>query len=209
MSGFDEVIDGILHWQAPHPRIGQDVHSYYLPFQRLVIDPIVVEGVIDDLAVQGGVERVVLTNRHHLRGSEQLAEAFRCSIHAPEPGMDEFSSEQPVQAYRWGDELAAGVVAHEMAAICPDDGALHISVGPGAIAFADGVIGWQGGLAFVPDFLMDDPEQVKRAQLEAMRRLLALEFEAVLLAHGPPVPSGGKELIERFIDAPTQADFSA
>lgn len=207
MSGFREVIDGVLHWQAPHPRIGQDVHSYYLPFQRLAIDPIVPDGMVEELDGQGGVERIVLTNRHHLRGSERLVEAFGCEVLAPAPGMHEFGERSRVEPYEWGDELAPGVVAYEVGAICPDDGALHIATGPGALAFADGVIRWSDDLAFVPDFLMDDPDTVKRRQLEAMGRLLELDFEAVLLAHGEPIPGGGKELIERFVASPAQADF--
>ncbi len=207
MSGFNEVIDGVLHWRARHARIGQDVHSYYLPFQRVVIDPIGHADLVKQLAEQGGVEHVVLTNRHHLRGSEELVEAFRCTVHAPESGMHEFSGEPPVKPYAWGDEVAPGITAHEVGAICPDDGALHVRIGPGALALADGVIAWDGQLAFVPDALMDDPETVKREQLAAIERLLELDFEAVLLAHGEPIRSGGKAALERFLAEPAQADF--
>lgn len=207
MSGFSEVIDGVLHWKAPHPRIGQEVHSYYLPFQRLVLDPILGEEMVTALGEQGGVEQVVLTNRHHLRDSSRLVDAFGCSVHAPAAGMHEFSPEDPVQPYEWGEELAPGVVAYEVGAICADDGALHIGAGSGALAFADGVIGWGDGLAFVPDFLMDDPATVKRRQLEAMERLLELDFDAILLAHGEPIPRGGKQMLERFIAEPAQADL--
>lgn len=207
MSEFSEVVEGILHWQAFHDRIKQDAHSYYLPEQRLAIDPMPSEGLLDALAERGGVERVVLTNRHHLRGSEQIAEVFGCAVHAPASGMHEFDDGQPVIPYEWGDELAPGVTAHEIAAICPDDGALHIATGPGALAFADAVIGWQGELAFVPDFLMDGPDRVKAETTEALERLLELEFDAVLLAHGAPIPAGGKDAVRRFVERPLQASF--
>lgn len=207
MSDFREVIPGILHWSAFHERIGQDAHSHYLPAQRVAIDPMPSQGLAEALAERGGVERVLLTNRHHLRASEQLARVFGCEVLAPASGMHEFDDGQPVRPYEWGDQLAPGVTAHEVGAICPDDGALHIAIGVGALAFADAVIGWEGGLAFVPDFLMDDPARVKAASLEALERLFELDFDALLLAHGEPVASGGKQMLRAFVDQPRQASF--
>ncbi len=76
-----------------------------------------------------------------------------------------------VVAYDWGDEIADGVVAHEVGAICPDDGALHITGDPGTLALADSVMADETGLGFAPDWLMDDPDTVRRS-LVALRRLL-------------------------------------
>jgi glyoxylase-like metal-dependent hydrolase (beta-lactamase superfamily II) len=207
MSGFHEVIEGVEHWQAVHPKIGQPVHSYYLPASRTAIDPIGFDGLGDELEGRGGLERIVLTNRHHLRAGAELAERFGCQVLAPASGMHEFGDSDPVSPYSWGEELAPGVTAHEVGAICPDDGALHIRSGPGALAFADGVIADEDGLAFVPDFLMDDPEKVKREQLAAIERLLELDFDAVLLAHGEPIRSGGKQALREFVAAPRSASF--
>ncbi|HKJ35944.1 MAG TPA: hypothetical protein VKA36_05200 [Solirubrobacterales bacterium] len=207
MSDFHQVIDGVLHWKAFHDRIRQDAHSYYLPAQKLAIDPMPSDGLLEALAEHGGVEKVVLTNRHHLRGSEQIAEVFGCGVWAPASGMHEFEQDQPVHPYEWGDQLAPGITAHPIAAICPDDGALHIEVGPGALALADAVIGWEGELAFVPDFLMDEPDRVKPETTAALEKLLHLEFDAILLAHGAPIPTGGKETLRDFIANPTQASF--
>jgi hypothetical protein len=53
----------------------------------------------------------------------------------------------------------------------------------------------------VPDFLIgDDPGGVKQALRDAYRSLLDEAFDALLLAHGEPVPSGGKERLRRFVD---------
>lgn len=207
MSEFSEVVEGIAHWSSFHERIRQRVHSYYLPEQRLAVDPMVGEGVAEELSRRGGLELCVLTNRHHLRGAAALRRELGGSILAPAVGMGEFDDRDGVEPYRWGEELATGVTAHEVGAICPDDGALHIDVGPGALALADGVIRWDGELSFVPDFLMDDPDQVKRRQLAALGGLLELRFDALLLAHGDPLPSGGRDELERFVAEPRQAEF--
>jgi hypothetical protein len=207
MSEFSAVIDGVLHWRGFHEGIRQEVHSYYLTAPRLAIDPIATEGLADALAEQGGVERIALTNRHHLRGSVELAERFDCPILAPAAGMHEFPPGLGIEPYEWEDELARGVTAHAVAAICPDDGALHIDSGPGAIALADAVIAWDGELSFVPDFLMDEPDLVKPETTAALERLLELDFDAILLAHGEPISSGAKEALRAFVADPQQADF--
>ena len=45
---------------------------------------------------------------------------------------------------------------------------------------------------------MDDPEQTKRGLRNAYYRLLELDFDALLLAHGRPLASGGKQALRDF-----------
>ena len=56
------------------------------------------------------------------------------------------------------------------------------------------------GLAFVSDGLMDEPEQTKEGLRAAYRRLLGLDFDLLLLAHGDPVIDGGKAALRTFVD---------
>ena len=90
----------------------------------------------------------------------------------------------------------------EVGAICPDECALHIAAAPGTLACADGVVRWHEGdpLGFVPDDLLgDDPEDVKAGLRAAYARIAGeLEFEALLLAHGGPMASGGREALAAF-----------
>ena len=90
----------------------------------------------------------------------------------------------------------------EVGAICPDECALHIVAAPGTLACADGVVRWHEGdpLGFVPDDLLgDDPEDVKAGLRAAYARIAGeLEFEALLLAHGGPIASGGREALATF-----------
>jgi hypothetical protein len=208
MSALVEVVPGILHWSGRHPRIGQDVHSYLIPEAGAVLDPILPDGVLEALRESGPPDRVLLTNRHHYRDSARLVAELGCTVHCPESGLHEFEGGPEVAGYAWGDEPAPGITAHEDDAICPDDGALHIAVGAGALALADAVIRWDGELSFVPDFLMDDPEGTKRGIVEALRRLCELDFDALLLAHGEPIPGGGREALAAFVESPRQASFS-
>jgi glyoxylase-like metal-dependent hydrolase (beta-lactamase superfamily II) len=204
---LSEVIPGVLHWSAPHPNHGQVVHSHYLTEQRAAIDPIGEDGLADALEAAGGVEQVLLTNRHHERATAELAERFGAAIRVPRTGLQEFRGpDSPeVIAYDWGDEVMEGVVAHEVGSLAPDDGALHIAIGPGALALADSVVRDESGLGFVPDSLMDDPERTKEGLLASLRRLLDLEWDVLLMAHGGPLPAGGKQALAGFVENPRTA----
>ena len=89
----------------------------------------------------------------------------------------------------------------EVASICPDETALYVPWAR-AVVLADGVIrkGNDGPLDFVPDFLIgSEPETVKQGLLAAFERLLDLEFDTLLLAHGRPLVGDGKEALSRFV----------
>jgi hypothetical protein len=88
-----------------------------------------------------------------------------------------------------------GVVGQDPDALSPDETALSLPQHR-TLAIGDGVVRWEGveGLTFVPDFLMDDPEQTRAGLKAAYRRLLdEPEFEHVLLANGEPLIGTGRE----------------
>ena len=205
---MNEVLPGVWHWTAVHDRIKQPVHSHWLADARVVLDPMVPPDGVP--AFDPALERVVLTNRHHLRDAARfVGEVGALAIVAPEAGLHEFGPGDPsVGAYSVGDEVAAGVTAHRMGAIAPDDTVLQIRAGgEGLLAFADAVIVWDGELAFVPDFLMDEPDKVKRDTLERIEELLTLDFNHLLFAHGDPVIGTGRAVLEDFAKSPISADF--
>jgi hypothetical protein len=193
-----EISPGIWHWAAPHPRIGILVHSYYLPAERTLIDPIAAPEGLDWFAENGPPEQILLTNRHHHRSSGEFVERFGASVRCVREGLHEFDAE-PVQAFDFGDELPGGIVVHQVGAICPDETAFHLPAYR-ALAVADGAVRWEEGgpLAFVPEFLMDDPEQTKTGLREAYRRLAELDFDHLLLAHGEPFVGNGREILRAF-----------
>jgi hypothetical protein len=194
-----EIAPGLWHWTARHEHIGMDVSSYYLAAERVLIDPLTPAQGLEWFEEHGAPEHVLMSNRHHDRDAWRIRERFGCAVHCVRQGLYELEGRGPVEAFDFGDELPGGVVAHEVDAICPDETALHIPAHR-SLACADGVVRWsgQGELAFVPDTLMDDPEQTKAGLRSAYQRLLELDFEHLLLAHGDPVLGTGKEALRRF-----------
>jgi hypothetical protein len=196
-----EIAPGLWHWTARHDHIPIDVSSYYLLDERVLLDPMIPAEGLEWFEQHGRPEHILLTNRHHDRQAWRMVEAFGCTVHCVRNGLHELDGRGPVEAFDFGDELPGGVVAHEVDAICPDETALYVPV-HSAIACADGVVRWsgpQGDLAFVPDHLMDDPQQTKAGLREAYRGLLGLDFDYLLLAHGDPVVGGAKEALRAFI----------
>lgn len=203
---MEEVLPGILGWSALHEKIKIRVFSSYVVESATLIDPMVPEQGLEAFDGLPAPERIVLTNRHHWRHSTRFVEAFGCSVWCHEAGMHEFADGREVRPFAFGDELAPGIAALEVDAICPEETALLIATGGGALSIADGVIrsGGDGELCFVPDFLIgDDPEPVKRELRAAYARLLDRGgFDALLFAHGAPIPHGGAAALRDFVNAP-------
>lgn len=199
LRDVQEIAPGLWHWSARHEHIGIDVSSYYLERERVAIDPMIPRAGLEWFKDHGTPVHALLTNRHHDRHSWRLHDAFGTTVHCIGNGLHELDGRGPVEPFDFGDELPGGVIVHEVDAICPDETALYIP-SRRALACADGVVNMHpdGLLGFVPDHLMDDPEQTKEQLRAAYRRLLELDFESLLLAHGQPVVGTGKGALRAF-----------
>jgi hypothetical protein len=200
-----EVLPGIFHWTATHPEIRVPVHCHYLEPQRMLLDPLVPDAGLDWFRRRGPPRHILLTNRLHSRESARFVEAFGCEIWCNAAGLDHFGPDgelpgHSVRGFEPGDVLPGGVRSLAVGELCPDETAFWIPGREPAIAVADGIVrDERGALAFVPDELIgDDPEAIKRALQAAYRRLLALDFDHLLFAHGEPWIGGAKQALAAF-----------
>ena len=194
---MQEITPGLWHWTARHEHIGADVSSYYLERERIVLDPMIPAEGIAWFEEHGPPEHALLSNRHHDRHSWDLTERFGTTVHCISNGVHELDGRGPVESFDFGDELPGGIVAYEVGAICPDETALHIP-SHRALACADGVIHYGDDLGFVPERFMDNPEETKSGLRAAYGRLLDLDFDVLLVAHGSPWVGGAQEALRRF-----------
>jgi hypothetical protein len=195
-----EIAPGLWHWTTRFDKIGIDVSSYLLAADRVVIDPMVPDDGLDELAKHGAPEHALMTNRHHDRDVWRLHDAFGTTVHCIRNGLHEIDGRGPVEPFDFGDQLPGGATAIEIGEICPDETALHIPAHH-ALACADGVVRWPGSdeLTFVPDEYLDDPEDTKAALRAAYGRVAdEHDFELLLLAHGDPVLEGGRDVLRAF-----------
>jgi hypothetical protein len=191
-----EVLPGVLHWTGRHPSAGIESGSHYLVAEGILIDPIAPP---EGLEWFDGREigEIMLTNRHHTRSAFDLQDRLGATIRAPRTGMHELPEDR-VRPYDFGEELSAGIRPHAISETWPDETALEIP-GHRAVAIADGVTNYDG-LGFFSDSLLgDDPEAEKRRLREGFARLAEeVDFDHLLLAHGPPIVGDGRERLRRF-----------
>jgi hypothetical protein len=198
---MDEILPGVRRWTAVHPKIGIEVSSHWIPESRAVIDPLLPPDEGLEPFGERPPDRVLLSNRHHLRDAERFAERFGCTIECSRSGLHEFEGGPDVAGFEFESEVAPGIEALEVGAICPDEAALLIR-DASALLIADGIVHYGDELDFVPDHLLgDDPEAVKRGLKESYARLLDRDFDNLLFAHGDPIVGGGKAALRRFTES--------
>jgi len=196
-----EVIPGIFHWTTLHEPIGVRVSSYYVAPAGVVIDPKVPEEGMQ--ALPDKPQQVVLTSGHHGRDAQLFADAFGISIRASHESAEHLGDSLVVEPFSDHDEVAAGVTAIQIGKLSPDEGALHVAVGDGAIAFADGLNRYGEALAFFPDELLGaHPARVKEGLKQAFLGLLTRDFDHLLFAHGEPLIGGGKAALRALATSP-------
>jgi len=193
---MDEIAPGIRHWKAVHPNLSIEVSAYWIPELKLLLDPIAVPDEVD------GVEHILLSCRHHVRDSLEAANRFGARVCAPRTGMHDFPEGTPIHPYDFGEPVADGAVTpHQVGGLSPDETALHIP-SVNTLSIADGAIRYGDELQFVPDQYMDDPERDKADLKRGFGELAdQLDFDVLLVAHGDPIPGGGREALRRFAES--------
>ena len=201
-----EIAPGVWHWTAHHEGIGTDVHSYFLAPEGVVIDPMKPAQGVERIEAIAPPEEVVLTNRHHYRGSGAFRETCGISVRCHRAGMHEFTKGEEVDPFEFGDRFAGGVEAIEVGVLCPEETALYAEREGGLLALGDCVVRWEplGPLVFVPDeHLGDDPASVKKGLRASLARILdERDVDVLLLAHGQPVVGGGGDALRAFVEGP-------
>ncbi|MBE0598118.1 MAG: hypothetical protein IH614_12690 [Desulfuromonadales bacterium] len=200
---MEQILPGVYHWATFHEGIGEEVHSALITGldPPALIDPRVPEQGLEVIAQLCRPQHAYLTNRHHYRHSPSFRDAYGTQIWCHRAGLHEFPDDSLVHPFEHGDELPGGIVALPVGELCPEETALFIPLAGGVLALGDAVIRYQDELLFVPDFLLgDDPVAVRRGLRQSLRKLLEVDFDHLLFAHGPPWIGGGRERLRRFVD---------
>lgn len=185
-------MDGLWRWTATHPawRPGGEPGSaddwpeevgcvaYRAERALVLIDPLVpADDFLDDLVERHDLPVSILqTVRFHSRSISTLETRYAERL-APEPGP----GVEPVPIRGAGESM------------------VWLS-GPRALVPGDRLLGdGRGGLRMCPDSWMRYLQLDQAGLAEALRPLLDLPVEAVIVSHGDPVLRDGRRLIARAI----------
>ncbi len=163
---------------------------------NLCIDPVEPEEDDLDRLAKQGVARVVITNRNHVRAANRVRQRTggRVTIH---PADADYAREQGLQI---DEQLGSGqrVGPFEIVAVpgkSPGEIALH-DPARRLLIVGDALIGNPPGqLSLLRDRVMDEPPLLR----QSVRRLLELDFDAVLVGDGVPILEGARERLRELV----------
>lgn len=192
-----QIRPGLYRWTASHPAYEPDADpdspadwpeqvgcvAYEAPDALVLIDPLVPDSlwpVLDRLA-EGRRVAVLTTIGFHRRSRGAVAERYGASTSRAKKTLPRGVETLP---FRRAGETMVWIPEH--AALVPGDRILG---------------GRDGGLRLCPDsWLRYLPSGMTGAELrEALRPLLELPIELVLVSHGEPVLGGGRDALERAL----------
>jgi hypothetical protein len=204
---IEELRPGLHRWTAVHPEAepvptvgspddwGPDVASiaYEAPDALLLVDPLVpkdrsdLRGELDALVARHGKPVVIVTTlQFHRRSRDELADRYDASTSRAKKNLPRNVETIVIQGA--GETM---VWLPKAQALIPGDRLLGDDEG--------------GGVRLCPDsWLRYLPTGMRQAELrQALRPLLDLPVELVLVSHGEPVLSGGREAIARALAEPS------
>ncbi len=193
-----EFLPGVLTWPWFSERHGYNFNGTLILSEEgnLCIDPVEpTEEVLDRLAKEG-VARILITNRNHTRAANRVRErtGAAVSIHPADAG---YARDQGTQI---DGELEAGQSVGPFTVVgvpgkSPGEIALHDPV-RSLLIVGDAVIGNPPGrLSVLRESVMDDPRRLR----ESVRRLLELDFDALLAGDGVPIREVCRECVRELV----------
>ena len=198
---MDEVLKDVYIWSVFSEEKKLNFNGYFIPtqhplFGNVVIDPPPVSDL--DLAQMeslGSVQQIIITNRNHIRWSRQLQEKFDAEIRM---NSVDVQNEDLISDHNFGDgDMIAGFLE---TVVIPDNkspGETALYWKDRKILFVgDALIGKPPGeVSLLPPGIYAEAEKARAG----IKVLNDLEFDALLLGDGDPIPTEWKESVERFL----------
>ncbi len=194
-------------WSAWQTDRGMNFNSYLFEREEgcVAIDPLPLDDAsMSELAQLGGVHTIVLTNRDHERNTAVLCARFgsRVLAHAREAPLFDVRVDA---TFAHGEEVFAGAFAVALErGKTPGEVALHLPAARAAIV-GDALIGAPAGaVRLLPDEKLNDPQRF----LFSLRRLWALQLDALLLCDGQPLFAGADGAIGALLETRGGAEIN-
>ena len=195
---MQEILSDIFTWPWFSESHGYNFNGHLIRHAEgnLCIDPVEPgEEGLDEIA-HLGVTRILLTNRNHSRAANKVRQrtGARTAIHPDD------AAHARNQGTVLDDALAVGTTIGPLVVVgapgkSPGEVALHWSERR-LLIVGDAVIGNPPGCCgLLREQVMDDPHRLR----QSVRRLLDLDFDALLVGDGQPILEGAKARLEELV----------
>jgi glyoxylase-like metal-dependent hydrolase (beta-lactamase superfamily II) len=193
-----ELLPGIFVWPRLSERHGYDFNGALVLHEdgNLCIDPVEPPDEVLERLGKEGVARILLTNRNHARAANRVRERTGATT-AIHPADAEYARGQGAII---DAELSIGEQVGPFRVVgvpgkSPGEVALH-DPRRRLLVVGDAVIGNPPGrLSLLGERVMDDPAQLRAS----VRRLLELDFDAMLVGDGASIASGAHARLAELV----------
>jgi len=213
-AGPLELAEGLWRWTARHPEwhpgeFGRRVAAFALRAgdETLLVDPLLPQDdptpVRDALdGIVAGPVAILVTIPYHARSAEALAARYGATIHGHPATAKRLTDTRAFRPAAPGDRLPGGARAFAIGSPRRFELPLWLP-SHRAVAFGDAIVEAGGALRVWAQAEVD--ERSRRFHRErfspTLQPLLDLDPERVLVAHGEPVLSGGRDALAAALAA--------
>jgi len=199
---MNEIIKDVYIWSVFSEEKQLNFNGYFISaqhplFGNVVIDPPPVSDMdLAQMETLGSVQHILITNRNHIRWSNELREEFDAEIRM---NSADAQTEDMISNHSFNDgEMLAGFLK---AIVIPDNkspGETALYWEEKKILFlGDALIGKPSGeVSLLPPGKYTDLEKARAG----IKVLDPLNFNSVLMGDGEPILTGGKKAIVKFLD---------
>ena len=195
------VSDDLFCWSVFHEvrQLDFNGHLWVRAEGNVLVDPVpMIESDLAQLDSLGGAAVIVVTNRDHQREAAAFRErtGARIVVHASDAPLLECAVDDRLAD---GDEIVPGLIAVHMGTGGKSPGEIALYwPDRGMVLAGDLVVGAPVGRL---SLLMDDKLEDPGAAALASRKLLALDFDTMLVGDGHSIVGGAREHLLRCLEA--------
>jgi glyoxylase-like metal-dependent hydrolase (beta-lactamase superfamily II) len=194
-----QLLPGLFVWQQYDSKIKAELFSSAMVTSAglYIVDPIpLAEECVVELVNVAPVSGIVVTNSNHLRAADDYATRFRAPVFAH---AESFSHEELpcLNEIDDGERIANQLEVITIDGAPPGEIALYHSPDGGTVIVGDALINFQPyGFTFLPRKYCRNQKEMRRS----LRKLLGLEVERLLFAHGTPLLSDASSRLGQLLD---------
>jgi glyoxylase-like metal-dependent hydrolase (beta-lactamase superfamily II) len=198
----EQLAPGLSRWTTFHEEWGEEVGSVALRRGEdlVLIDPLLPADQGGRLKPpEGGTMHIVLTVHYHARSTAEILRenpAARVWAHWPDSAWIRRRT-AVTDLFRPGDTLPGGL---EAVVVRPRTEVVFWEPAARALIPGDALVGAEdGGISMCPRWWLPQSATIEQLR-EKLRPLLELPIEMVLVSHGEPVLSGGREALAEALE---------